>query len=96
MAEAFRFDWDRANLEPMARCGVTPQEVEQVFANDPYGAAYDVAGGEERWTVIGHTASLRVLVVVWKIQEASIRALAAREPAAANRQIYLGARGFGR
>lgn len=95
LAEAFRFDWDRLNIDPIARRGVTPQEIEQVFANDPFGAAYDV-DGEERWTAMGHTASLRVLLVVWKIHEGAIRALAAREPAASTCEVYLAARGFDR
>jgi len=67
-----------------------------MFANDPFNAAYDVAGGEERWTAMGHTDSLRVLVVVWTIHDGAIRPLAAREPAQRNCEIYLSARGFGR
>jgi uncharacterized DUF497 family protein len=29
------FDWDKANLAHIARHNVTPEEVEQVFANGP-------------------------------------------------------------
>jgi uncharacterized DUF497 family protein len=96
LTDTLQFHWDRSNQEPMARRGVTPQEIEQLFANDPYSVAYDVSGGEERWTAMGHTASLRVLVVVWTIREGAIRALASREPDPRHREIYLTARGFER
>jgi uncharacterized DUF497 family protein len=35
MARAAKFDWDDANAGHIARHGVTPEEVEQAFANDP-------------------------------------------------------------
>ena len=96
LTETFRFDWDRVNTEPISRFGVTPQEIEQVFANDPFGAAYDMSGGEERFAAMGHTASLRVLIVVWTVRDGAIRPLTAREPAPRQREIYLTARGFER
>ena len=32
---ATKFDWDNQNTGHIARHGVTPEEVEQAFANDP-------------------------------------------------------------
>jgi uncharacterized DUF497 family protein len=55
MADRVGFDWDPANTEHIARHRVTPDEVEQAFANGETGIDYDVIGGEERWTVMGQT-----------------------------------------
>ena len=61
--EALPFDWDRENAEHIARHHVKKREVEQVFANDPRDIDFELTGGEDRWTSIGRTNLLRVLVV---------------------------------
>ena len=60
--------WDQANTAHIASYQVTPEEVEQVFANDEMDIDYDVIGGEERWTVIGQTDRARVLIVVFTMR----------------------------
>ncbi len=55
MASELEFDWDPANTGHIASHLVTPEEVEEVFANDEVDIDYDVIGGEQRWTVAGET-----------------------------------------
>lgn len=56
---------------------MTPQEVEQIFSNDEIDVNYDVFGAEERWTVIGETNDVRVLVVVFTLRGFKIRVITA-------------------
>jgi uncharacterized protein len=87
------FDWDAANIGHIARHGVTPHEVEQVFANDEAGISYDVVGGEERWTVVGHTDQGRVLIVAYTMRNELTRTITAFEASGRLRSIYLAKKG---
>lgn len=78
------FDWDLANVRHIARHDVTPGEAEEVLENDPVEVGYDVVEGEPRWTVVGHTKSIRVLIVVWTNRKGRVRVVTARE---AHRQV---------
>jgi uncharacterized protein len=71
------FDWDKANLDHIARHHIAPREVEQVFANEAVDIDFDVVNGEERWTSVGHTEALRILLVVWTMREEYIRPVTA-------------------
>jgi uncharacterized DUF497 family protein len=62
---------------------VTPEEVEQVFANDEMDIEYDVIGGEERWTVLGETDQVRVLIVVFTMRDELVRTVTPTRPARA-------------
>ena len=73
MEEVLPFDWDRENAGHIARHQITTREVEQVFGNDPLDIDFEVTGGEDRWTSIGHTDLLRVLVVIWTDRGDAIR-----------------------
>ena len=73
------FDWDKANMDHIARHRVSFREVEQLFANKAVDIDFDVVNGEERWTSIGHTRQFRILVVVWTMREESIRPVTAFE-----------------
>jgi len=46
VADKIRFDWDEANVEHIARHNVTPQEIEQVFANGVKDAGFDTFGAK--------------------------------------------------
>jgi uncharacterized DUF497 family protein len=70
-------DWDQANIEHIRGHGVMPNEVLQVFANEASDLRYEVVNGEERWTSIGHTDALRILVVVWTMRGESVRTVTA-------------------
>lgn len=91
-----RFEWDQANRAHIARHKVTPEEVEQVLLNDPFDLNYGLEGGEERWTAIGHSDQLRVLVVVWALRgEEIVRVITARQAGKKARRNYLRAKGWG-
>ena len=98
MVEGLRFQWDSSNVSHIARHAVVPKEVEQALLNDPYDLSYETVEEEERWTSIGHTDSLRVLLVVWTIREGEagevVRVITAREATRTARTEYLRAKGF--
>jgi uncharacterized DUF497 family protein len=94
VAGELTFDWNKANIEHIALHRVTPVEVEQVFANDPAYVGYDEDGSEPRWTVMGHTNDLRVLVVVWTLRGDAIRSVTAWEASRRVRERYFRARGI--
>jgi uncharacterized DUF497 family protein len=96
MAGALSFDWDIANIDHISRHNVTPVEVEQVFANVAEDVDHDNSEGEERWASIGHTDTLRVLVVVWTMRGEAIRTVTAWETNRRMRQQYFSKRGIGR
>ena len=87
------FDWDKSNMGHIARHRVTFHEVEQVFANKAVDIDFDVVNGEQRWTSIGHTSQLRILVVVWTMREESIRPVTAFEADPQRAKEYLTIRG---
>jgi uncharacterized protein len=93
MADVLRFDWDQANKGHIVSHHVTPEEVEQVFANDEIDIDYDVIGGEERWTVIGETDQTRVLIVVFTMRDELVRTVTAYEASVRTRTEYLTAKG---
>ena len=94
MADELTFDWDEANIGPVARHSVTPEEVEQVFANDPMDLGADVVEGEERYTGVGHTKRLRVLVLVWTIRGDTTRPITAFDASERLATRYLAERGI--
>jgi len=96
MADEWKFEWDAGNVSHLARHTVTPEEAEQALRSDPFDLAYEIVEGEERWTSIGHTDSLRVLLLVWTLRgEDVVRVVTAREAAKTDRRVYLREKGFG-
>jgi uncharacterized DUF497 family protein len=63
LADDLVLDWDDANIAHIARHNITPEEVEQVFANDPMDLSAEIVECEERYSGVGHTNRLRVLVL---------------------------------
>jgi uncharacterized protein len=71
------FEWDAPNLRHLARHAITPAEAEEVMENDPTDLGYDVVKGEPRWTVVGDTNLIRVLVVTWTVRGEKVRIVTA-------------------
>jgi hypothetical protein len=94
VVDELAFDWDDANIGHIARHSVTPEDVEQLFANDPMDLAAEVVGGEDRYTSAGHTNRLRVLVVVWAMRRDAIRPITAYDASERLAKRYLMERGF--
>ena len=61
------FDWDHHNIAHIARHGVTPEEVEQVLANNPVfiETQTDQTTGEARNLETGTNDQERILIIVW-------------------------------
>jgi uncharacterized DUF497 family protein len=49
------FNWDDENITHIARHGVTPEEIEEVFDGDPEFAFSYTKDGEERYQAFGVT-----------------------------------------
>jgi uncharacterized DUF497 family protein len=78
MAGAPKFDWDEANIGHIARHGVTPEEVEQAFANNPLVVlAVLERSGEERVLCAGFTDGGRPLQFVYTVRRGRIRVVTA-------------------
>jgi uncharacterized DUF497 family protein len=92
--DSIEFDWDDGNTGHIARHGVTPGELEELFMNEPIDLGYEDAVGEPRWTSVGHTGALRVLLVVWTIRGSKIRNITARSASRNLRSQYLKMKGF--
>ena len=71
------FEWDRHNEKHLKAHEVSPQEFQQVLANDPMDLEYQTERGEERFKSLGVTDGGRVLIAVWTIREGKIRAVTA-------------------
>lgn len=96
MPGGLKFDWDAANLAHIVRHEVEPFEAEEALLNDPFDVRYEFREGEERWTSIGHTHDLRVLLVVWTIRgEDLVRVITARQASKEARLAYFREKGLG-
>ncbi len=82
------FDWDRANIEHIAKHGVTPAEAEQVVLNDPVDLTLQLRDGEERTPQIGETNAGRILVVITMWRNELIRVVTAFPAKSALRKFY--------
>jgi hypothetical protein len=72
------FDWDEANIGHIARHGVSPEEVEQAFANDPLAViAEQERSREQRVLCAGRTNAGRPLQFVYTVRHGRIRVITA-------------------
>jgi uncharacterized DUF497 family protein len=94
VADELIFDWDEANEAHVSRHNIMPEEVEQVFANDPMDLGADVVDGEERYAGVGHTNRLRVLVLVWTMRGDATRPITAFDASERLAKRYLAERGI--
>ena len=74
-----QFDWDARNVGHIALHNVTPDEAEQVIANDPLTLDVVIRHGERRTVCAGWTDSGRVLKVVYAARRGRIRVVTAHE-----------------
>ena len=87
-----RFEWDSKKARSNERKhGVSFEEAESVFFDEQALLVEDPqpADGEERFVLLGLSASLRVLVVVHALRERdAIRIISARRATRAEKQSY--------
>jgi len=83
------FEWDEANVDHIARHGVTREEVEEVLLDRRRigSSAYNVPG-ERRWAIIGSTDAGRILSVVFTRRHRAIRVVTALDANQAERRRY--------
>ncbi|MFQ5801368.1 MAG: BrnT family toxin [Candidatus Methylomirabilales bacterium] len=80
-----RFDWDEDNIEHIARHGVLPEEVEEVFDFGPY--LRKAKGG--LYAAYGQTDAGRHLVVFFRYRaKGVIRVITARQMTGRERSLY--------
>jgi len=77
MSRAAKFDWDDANTGHITRHSVTPEEVEQAFANQPLVLATLKRGGEGRVLCAGLTDAGRALQFVYTMRRGKVRVIIA-------------------
>ena len=78
MIRAAKFEWDEANTAHIALHDVTPEEVEQAFANDPLVVlAVQKRSGEERVLCAGLTDEGRPLQFVYTMRRGRIHVITA-------------------
>jgi hypothetical protein len=87
------FDWDDENISHLARHRIEPAEVEELFCNDPTIRGHEEVDGEDRWTSVGTTNSLRVLVVVFTVRRAKIRPITGWDADRRTKKEFFAARG---
>jgi len=76
------FDWDFENIRHIARHGVSPEEAEDVFVNDPVDLGDEYIEGEWRFNSLGFTRSGRMLIVVATMRRERIRVVTSFVPSA--------------
>lgn len=71
------FEWDEFNTAHLARHGLTPAEIEQVFANGAFLFETEQVGDEERFHHVGETDAARLLHLVWTLRDKKARVVTA-------------------
>lgn len=66
-----------------------PYEAESVIRNDPIDLGYEEIDGEQRWTVLGHTDEIRILIVVFTMRGKHFRTVTAHDVSRRMRIGYL-------
>jgi uncharacterized DUF497 family protein len=87
------FEWDDANIEHIARHGITPEEAEQAMLNGPVEIDYQIMDGEERFVAVGMTRAGRFLTIVWTDRDGHVRVVTAFDSPGDDQATYLRERG---
>jgi uncharacterized DUF497 family protein len=84
MARLAQLDWDAGNLDKCQSHGVSPGEIEFVFANDPFSTPDEAHSQDEgRFIAMGDNTSGRLVFIVYTVrlvadQDEIVRPLSAR------------------
>ena len=85
--------WDDHIRDHIARHGVTPEEAEQVFLNDPLDLGWYEECEEMRSDMIGQTKRGRILQIVITMKEEQIRIVTSYELSTVLRKRYIAYKG---
>lgn len=91
-ARQFSFEWDRGNrTKNWIRHGIKTEECEEVFVGGgalPVGIQVDPPVNENRYAVIGETASRKPVFVVFTVRAGKVRVISARLMTLEEREDY--------
>jgi uncharacterized protein len=79
--------WDEETVSHLARHGVTPEEVEEIFFNEEDKSVI-LKGKEGKYLAYGQTQSGRYLLVVWAIRYKKTGIITARDLTKKEKQFY--------
>ncbi len=82
------FDWNKSNIDHIAKHGITPFEAEQAVLNDPIDLEFQRRGEESRVVQIGETDQGRVLVIVTTLRNGLTRVVTAFPAKKPLRAVY--------
>jgi|SRR3989344_3992843 len=91
IAKIVGFEWDLGNLDKnKIKHGVSKQECEEVFANQPVRVFDDEVHSklEIRYGALGKTNKGRRLVIFFTVREYKIRIISARNQDKKDKQLY--------
>jgi uncharacterized protein len=75
-------------ISATSRSTTSPEEAEQVIANDPIDVGERLRNGETRFVQVGETATGRILIVVSTLRQDLIRGVTAHPANRAQRRFY--------
>lgn len=84
------FSWDDANIDHIARHGITPEEAEEAVT-DPRAIptkSYRGPTGEPRNALVGQTSAGRYLAVVLTRRASLLRVVTARDATSSEKRRY--------
>jgi uncharacterized protein len=87
-------DWDDANVRHLARHKITRREVEEFFASEPILVDHEAGDGEDRWSAVGSTKALRVLVIVFTVRDQRLRPITGWDADRRTREDYFRNKGL--
>jgi uncharacterized DUF497 family protein len=90
-ATHFSFEWDAGNrFKNWRRHGITSEECEEVFLNDPRPVGVQVSppNDEDRYAVAGETWEQKPLFVVFTLRAGKVRVISARLATQQEREDY--------
>lgn len=81
LREVYEFEWDKANIEHIARHNVIPEEAEDIFFDKNNALDEDIehSSTEARFLIIGKTNKDRLLYQVFTIRGGKIRVISSRD-----------------
>lgn len=82
------WQWDKSNLNHIARHEVTSEEAEQVVEHEPFDVGVVLRNGERRTVHLGETDQARILVVIVTERDGMYRVVTARPADRKERAFY--------
>lgn len=91
LAACTGFEWDEANtIKNWERHGVTPEEAESAFFNEPLIVRSDTQHSkrEKRYYALGRTDEGRYLFIAFTVRRGQIRVISVRDMNQRERSVY--------